>query len=118
MADFNDEFDELNVPIKPETSIQYVKLEDAKLIKRDLDTFPDFLKEKALDKYKLLCIIEKEDPGSWTQKNLDPILDKLFAESELNRPNWRTVARWRKRYIDSNGDLTSLVSARHKMGNM
>jgi len=117
MADFNDEFDEFDVPVKPEIPIQYVKLEDAKTIKRDLDTFPDFLKEKALDKYKLLCIIEKEDPGSWTQKNLDPILDKLFAESELNRPNWRTVARWRKRYIDSNGDLTSLVSARHKMGN-
>ncbi|MEI8664571.1 hypothetical protein P4S81_06055 [Pseudoalteromonas sp. B28] len=117
MADFNDEFDELNVPVKPEIPIQYVKLEDAELIERDLGAFADFLKEKALDKYKLLSIIEKEILGGWTQKNLDPILDKLFAESELNRPNWRTVARWRKRYVDSNSELTSLVPARHKMGN-
>jgi len=117
MTDFNDEFDELNVPIKPETPIQYVKLEDITLIKRDLDTFPSFLKEKALDKYKLLCFIDKENSGGWTQKNIDPILDKLFAESELNRPNWRTVARWRKNYVESGGDLVSLVTARHKMGN-
>jgi putative transposase len=117
MADFNDEFDEITVPIKVKAPIQYVKLEDATLIKRDLDTFPDFLKEEALDKYKLLCFIDKENLGGWTQKNIDPILDKLFAESELNRPSWRSVARWRKSYVESSGDLVSLVNARHKMGN-
>jgi putative transposase len=51
-----------------------------------------------------------------TQNNLDPILDKLFDDNNEKRPNWRTVVRWRKKYIDSNGDLASLIE-RHKMGN-
>ena len=116
-ANFTDEFDELNVPSKPETPIQYVKLEDATLIKRDLDTFSDFLKEEALDKYKLISFIDKEISGGWTPKNMDPILDKFFKEDNSNRPNWRTVVRWRNKYLDGNGDLVALVSERHKMGN-
>lgn len=115
--DFYDEFDELSESEKPEAPIQYRKLEDTNLTKRDLDTFPDFIKDDALDKFKIISEIEKQISGGWTQKNLDPILDKLFDESNLNRPNWRTVVRWRKKYIESNGDLASLVIERHKMGN-
>lgn len=115
MKDFFDEFDDAIAPIKPDTPIQYVKLDDANITKRDLDTFPDFLKDKALDKYKLISLIEKENISGWTQKKLDPILDRLLGTD--NRPNWRTVVRWRKSYIESNGDLASLVIKQHKMGN-
>ncbi len=115
--DFYDEFDELEVPIKPSTPSEYVKLEDANVIKRDIDTFSDSLKENALDKYKLISFIEKENTGGWTQKNLDPILESLFGIDNPKRPNWRTVARWRKKYIENNGDITSLVNENHKMGN-
>ena len=114
---FYDEFDELSVTVKPETPIQYRKLEDTNLIKRDLDTFPDYIKDGALDKFKLISEIDKKNCGGWTKKNLDPILDDLFVKNSLERPNWRTVVRWRKRYIESNGDLASLVVERHKMGN-
>lgn len=117
MKDFEDEFDASELVKKPDTPIQYVKLEDVALVKRDLDTFPDFLKNKALDKYQLIAFIEKIINGGWTQKNLDPILDSTFSEYMDKRPNWRTVVRWRKSYIDSNGDLASLVAKRHKMGN-
>ena len=117
MMDFEDEFNESELVKKPDTPIQYVKLEDTALVKRDLDTFPDFLKNKALDKYQLIAFIEKTITGGWTQKNLDPILDTLFATAMEKRPNWRTLVRWRKRYIESNGDLASLVAKRHKMGN-
>ena len=117
MSDFVNEFDNSIVPVKPQTPVQYVKLEDANLIKRDLDTFPDFLKDKAFDKYKLISIIEKEISGGWTKKNIDPILEKLFKENNAKKPNWRTVVRWRKTYIDSNGDLSSLVVKQHQMGN-
>ena len=115
MMDFVDEFDISSVPIKPDTPEQFVQLDDAKLAKRDLDTFPELLKEKAIDKYKLINLIEKENRGGWTQKNLDPILDRLLGAE--NRPNWRTVVRWRKSYIESNGDIASLVAKQHKMGN-
>ncbi|NRD72152.1 DDE-type integrase/transposase/recombinase [Shewanella sp. VB17] len=117
MMDFKDEFTESTVVKKPDTRVQYAKLDDTGLVKRDLDTFPDFLKDKALDKYKLISVIELENTGGWTQKKLDPILDKLFAKNIEKRPNWRTVVRWRKSYIESNGDLVSLVVKRHKMGN-
>ncbi|GAA0786737.1 transposase [Shewanella aestuarii] len=114
---FKDEFSEFESAKKPDTSTQYLKLEDTVLVKRDLDTFPNLLKKKALDKYQLIAFIEKKLIGGWTQKNLDPILDTLFATAMEKRPNWRTLVRWRKSYIDSNGDLASLVAKRHKMGN-
>ena len=117
MSDFIDEFDNSIMPVKPQTPTEYTKLEDANLIKRDIDTFPDFLKDEAFDKYKLISIVEKEISGGWTQKNIEPILAKLFKESNTKKPNWRTVVRWRKKYIDSNGDLSSLVVKQHKMGN-
>jgi putative transposase len=117
MTDFYDEFNESIAPIKPETPVQYIKLDNVTLIKRDLDTFSDFLKENALDKYKLISFIAKEISGGWTKKNLDPILKKFFEVSNSTPPNWRTVVRWRKKYIESSGDIASLVNERHKMGN-
>lgn len=115
MKDFIDEFDAEIVPKKTETATKYVKLDDVPIAKRDLDTFPEILKADALDKYKLISLIEKENLTGWTQKKLDPILDRLLGTN--NRPSWRTVVRWRKRYIDSCGDLASLVNKQHKMGN-
>lgn len=117
VKDFEDEFSSSELVKKPDTPIQYVKLDDVALVKRDLDTFPDFLKNKALDKYQLIAFIEKTIKGGWTQKKLDPMLDSIFSKYMDKRPNWRTLVRWRKSYIDSNGDLASLVAKRHKMGN-
>ncbi|WP_350998478.1 Mu transposase C-terminal domain-containing protein [Shewanella sp. TB7-MNA-CIBAN-0143] len=115
--DFEDEFSESELVKKPDTHIQYVKLDDVGLVRRDLDTFPEFLRDKALGKYQLIALIEETITGGWTKKNLDPILDALFTANMDKRPNWRTLVRWRKSYIDSNGDLASLVAKRHKMGN-
>jgi putative transposase len=117
MKDFEDEFIESTTKIKVVTPIEYVRLNDAKLIKRDLETFSDLLKSNALDKYKILSFLEKKVTHGWTQKNLDPLLDEFFSTCMDKRPNWRTVARWRKSYIESNGDLVSLVPKRHLMGN-
>nr|WP_193988258.1 Mu transposase C-terminal domain-containing protein [Lelliottia steviae] len=117
MTDFFDEFDESLVPLKPQTPSQYVKLDDANLVKRDLDTFTDDLKNQALQRYKLISFIDKKLSRGWTQRNLDPILDELFKGHGEVRPSWRTVARWRKKYIESNGDIASLVDKKHKMGN-
>ena len=117
MMDFEDEFSESELVKKPDTPIQYVKLEDTALVKRDLDTFPEFLRDNALNKYQLIVFIDKKISGGWTQKNLDPILDVLFTTAMDKRPNWRTLVRWRKSYIESDGDLASLVVKRHKMGN-
>lgn len=117
LKDFEDEFAHSRIANKAVAPNEYVKLEDAKLINRDLDTFPDFLKGNALHKYQIISVLEKKITHGWTQKNLDPILDELFVTEMEKRPNWRTVVRWRKSYIESNGDLVSLVPKQHKMGN-
>lgn len=117
MKNFEDEFIYPTIANKAVATSEYVKLDEAELINRDLDTFPDSLKENALHKYQLISVLEKRIKHGWTQKNLDPILDELFATDTEKRPNWRTVVRWRKSYIESNGDLVSLVPKRHKMGN-
>lgn len=117
LISFEDEFTESSLANKPNTPIEYVKLDDSRILNRDLDTFAESLKESALDKYQLISLLEKRITGGWTQKNLDPILDEFFNNATDKRPNWRTVVRWRKSYIDSNGDLVSLVAKRHKMGN-
>lgn len=117
MIDFDDEFSPTELAIKPEPRMEYLKLEDSKLVKRDLDTFSNSLKENALNRYQIITYIEKEISGGWTQKNLDPVLDSIFSQNMEKRPNWRTLVRWRKNYIESNGDLASLVVKRHKMGN-
>lgn len=117
MSDFKDEFDEFITPADIETPIEYKKLEDTTLIKRDLDTFSDSLKEDAIDRYKLISLVDKELTAGWTQKNLDPILDKLFENNIEDRPNWRTLVRWRKKYIEKNSDITALAPELHKKGN-
>lgn len=117
LKDFEDEFTNSTIANKAVAPSEYVKLDDAKLLNRDLDTFPDFLKNNALHKYQLIAVLDKRITHGWTQKNLDPILDELFAIDTEKRPNWRTVVRWRKSYIESNGDLVALVPKRHKMGN-
>ena len=73
MTDFFNEFDESLAPLKPQTPTQYVKLDDANLIKRDLDTFTVALKNQALQRYKLISSIDKKLSRGWTQRNLDPI---------------------------------------------
>ncbi|WP_345889033.1 Mu transposase C-terminal domain-containing protein [Shewanella algae] len=116
MMDFKDEFTQAQ-GTKPLPPAQYVRLSEAQLTKRDLDTFPEEIKQNALKRYELINFIERKNTGGWTQKNLDPLLDSFFAANIGERPNWRTVTRWYKSYLDSNGDLASLVEKKHKKGN-
>jgi putative transposase len=77
LKDFEDEFTNSTIANKAVAPSEYVKLDDAKLLNRDLDTFPDFLKNNALHKYQLIAVLDKRITHGWTQKNLDPILDEL-----------------------------------------
>lgn len=114
---FKDEFNKLESPIKVKTPDQYIKLDDIKPIPRDLDSFPDELKNAALEKFKLIALIDKKIFGGWTPKKIDPILDEYFKDKIQNKPSSRTVLRWRKKYTDSGGNANSLIEKRHLMGN-
>lgn len=112
---FKDEFDESTPSQIVSPPIEYVRLEDSSLVERDLDSFSDELKEQAIEKYKIISQVDKLLSGGWTKRNIEPILDDIFAGREEQKPNWRTVARWWKTYNESNGAITSLVPKRHKM---
>ncbi|WP_448565925.1 Mu transposase C-terminal domain-containing protein [Thalassotalea ganghwensis] len=115
--DFNDEFDIANSVAKVEVSLEYQKLKDSKVIKRDLSTFPEEHQKSALKKMNILAYVAKKLTGGWSKSQLDPLLDELFKDNKSDRPSARSVIRWRKKYNESGGDITSLVTQNHKMGN-
>lgn len=117
MKEFVDEFANTENAVKPSPPAQYVKLKDSEIIERDLDTFSEPLQQEAIHRYKVIAVVDKENKGGWTQKNLDPILDKIFAADMSKRPNWRTLVRWRQSYLENGGGFVSLVAKRHAMGN-
>jgi putative transposase len=116
MMDFKDEFDPSQ--LKPQqTPTQYIKLDDAVILPRDLHTYSEDQQALATKKLILLSQIEKRLSGGWTAKNLNPILDELFKNEPDDRPNWRTVARWYKVLKDTQGSISSLAEQHHRKGN-
>jgi len=116
-SNFHNEFNQLEPSIQIKTPDQYIKLDDTKLIPRDLDSFPEELKNAGLEKFKIITFIDKKISGGWTPKKIAPILDEYFKNEIKDKPSSRTIIRWRKTYNDSGGNINSLVEKRHLMGN-
>ena len=114
---FEDESKSFNLSPKSPTPTKYQKLKDSKLVKRDLESFPKELRQDALSRFDVIRKVSSKLTGGWSTANITPILDELFAEDKESQPSARTIIRWRKKYNDSNGDITSLVAQNHKMGN-
>ncbi len=79
--------------------LKYSSLETTKVIERDLSSFPEEQKLKALERYKLISLIAKEINGGWTPKNLIPLIDKHIETLTIQKPNARTVQRWYKAFL-------------------
>ncbi|MBY8222920.1 DDE-type integrase/transposase/recombinase [Vibrio fluvialis] len=97
--------------------LKYSPLESTKVIERDLSSFPEEQKLKALERYKLISLIAKEINGGWTPKNLIPLIDKHIEKLSIPKPSDRTVKRWYKAFCESDGDIKSLVDSHHLKGN-
>ncbi len=123
---FEDEFGSITNDIQqqyeesPEAKLsrlKYSPLETTNVIERDLSSFPEAQKLKALERYKLISLIAKEINGGWTPKNLIPLIDKHIEILSIPRPSDRTVKRWYKAFCESDGDIKSLVDSHHLKGN-
>lgn len=104
----------------PETKrvrLQYSSLEISAFIQRDLDSFSDAQKQQALDRYKLLSLINRELDGGWTPKNLEPLIKKHIDKTSLKKPSYKTIIRWNKAFLESEGCFTSLTDQNHRKGN-
>lgn len=97
--------------------LKYSSLETAEVIERDLSSFSEVQKQKALERYKLISLIAKEINGGWTPKNLIPLIDKHIGTLTIPKPSDRTVKRWYKAFCESNGDIKSLIDSHHLKGN-
>ncbi|MDF5466790.1 transposase [Vibrio vulnificus] len=123
---FKDEFGSITDEVKqqhdasPEAKLahlKYASLTATKVIERDLSSFPEDQKQKALERYRLISLIAKEIKGGWTPKNLNPLIDKNIVGLSIPKPSDRTVKRWYKAFCENNGDIKSLVDSHHLKGN-
>ncbi|MCL1080322.1 hypothetical protein D5R81_20085 [Parashewanella spongiae] len=117
MSSFKDEFENIYQREQATTPKQYIPLEESVLIKRDLDTYSNELKEQAIERFRIISLIQQKITSGWTKKSLEPILAELYSEQTKKIPSWRTVVRWRKKFQDSGGEITSLVDFHQKKGN-
>ncbi|MBD1573701.1 integrase [Vibrio rumoiensis 1S-45] len=123
---FDDEFESITDDIQAEYNCsseaklarkQYLPLDLTAVYERDLSSFSDEQKSKALERYKLISVVAKEITGGWTPKNIDPLIDKYSAQFSINRPSYKTVIRWYKSFCESDGNIVSLVEHHYKKGN-
>ncbi|MGL6512569.1 Mu transposase C-terminal domain-containing protein [Aeromonas hydrophila] len=82
-----------------------------------VDGFPDALKVEALHRRDYILWVETNLAGGWTEKNLIPLLADAALVLPPPVPNWRTLARWRKIYIQHGRMLVSLIPKHQAKGN-
>lgn len=77
--------------------LKYSRLQSTQIIERDLSSYPEDQKNKALERYKLLSLVANELIGGWTPKNINPLIDKHFDETHLTKkPSYKSLQRWHK----------------------
>ncbi len=86
-------------------------------ISATFDSFPDELKNEALHRLKYLQWIEARLIGGWTEKNISPLLVEAASILPPPVPNWRTLARWRKNYIQQGKKIIALIPRHQAKGN-
>lgn len=86
-------------------------------ISATFDSFPDALKSEALHRLRYLQWIKARLIGGWTEKNLKPLLIEAASILPPPAPNWRTLARWKKSYIQHGNKIIALIPRHQAKGN-
>ena len=81
------------------------------------DSFSDELKTEAMHRLAYIRWVDEHLDGGWTGKNLKPLLDEAAKVLPPPVPNWRTLVRWRKRYIQHGNKFISLIPKHQDKGN-
>ena len=123
---FDDDFESINENAQaeydssPESKLarkQYLRLDESTVHDRDLASFPEEQKIKAIERYKLISFVAKQISGGWTPKNINPLIDKYSPQLSIKRPSYKTVIRWYKSFFEHDGNIVSLIDHNHKKGN-
>ena len=109
---FQDEFTDINHADFTKNDIH-----QPVFVKRDLDSFTENDKAIAIYRLNYILWIQSNICGSWTQKNLIPLIEKSKIKFGEQTPEWRTLARWWSRYKKSGFKVTSLIPQNQNKGN-
>lgn len=107
--------DEFVVPLPPNSASPTNVIDT--VLPATVDSFPDALKTEALHRLEYILWVETNLAGGWTEKNLTPLLADAALVLPPPAPNWRTLARWRKSYIQHGRTLVSLIPKHQAKGN-
>lgn len=88
-----------------------------KQLDRDLATYSDEVKEIVRYRVNYLTWVSSNLKGGWTKKNLEPLIEKAACEIAGDKPSWRTLARWWRRYKNMNFSLVALAPKEKGKGN-
>lgn len=109
---FEDEF------VSSQPSVPTASIDTApSTVAATVDSFPDELRVEALHRLTYIRWIEEHLVGGWTEKNLTPLLAEVVSVLAPPVPNWRTLARWQKNYIQHDKTLVSLIPKHQEKGN-
>ncbi|AXT73706.1 Mu transposase C-terminal domain-containing protein [Vibrio sp. dhg] len=81
------------------------------------DNLPKRIQQETLERLNLIKFIEQRLRGGWTEKNLNPLLNKYKAETGKHVPSWRVLADWKSKYYKSDKTLLALAPQHAKKGN-
>ncbi|MFD1009108.1 Mu transposase C-terminal domain-containing protein [Oceanisphaera ostreae] len=109
---FHDEF-----PLNEAIPIAGNQLPEPINISRDLASYTTEIQAEVSRRLAYLKWIEKRLDGGWTQARLEPLLEQASTELGTEPPNWRTLARWRKKYSNSDLQFSSLIPKHGNKGN-
>ncbi|MFA8091450.1 Mu transposase C-terminal domain-containing protein [Klebsiella oxytoca] len=108
---FEDEYKQLLV--------EDLKIDDTTDNKLDstLDCYPDKRKKEALHRLAYIQWFERRLQGGWTEKNIQPLIEEAALSLGPPVPNWLTLTRWHKNYIQNGQQVTALIPKHHEKGN-
>ncbi|MDZ7660924.1 Mu transposase C-terminal domain-containing protein [Thiohalophilus sp.] len=87
-----------------------------------MEALPEKQRERAVEKYTYVIAVREAKLRYYTEETLNPVIDEVYEKykksgDDVERPNWSSVNRWRKKFIKSGQDIRSLVNQHDKKGN-
>lgn len=86
-----------------------------------MEALPEKQRERAVEKYTYVIAVREAKLRYYTEETLNPVIDEVYEKykksgDDVERPNWSSVNRWRKKFIKSGQDIRLLVNQHDKKG--
>ncbi|HBO57039.1 MAG TPA: integrase [Opitutae bacterium] len=97
--------------------VEQVEAKQVGIASRDLSAYPEDIQKIVHARFTYIKWIKNRLIGGWTKKNLEPLIEAMPEVNRVDKPNWRTLARWYSAYSNTQESVLALVPKHHKKGN-